>query len=222
VERPALASAFPTVKGHPVVVGGCRRERRFNAADAGQFGIMGRPTRGSSSTRKTRASACSPSAKRSTRQRVEPRRGPDSQTLPINFIGNVEGRDLYTGRADVIVCDGFIGNVALKVSEGMVDVIKHMLQESLEATLSRENRVPDWPVPPSRISENGSTIPNTGARRLLGVKEWFIICHAVQTTNAIRNAIRVACESASEHVNDRIAAALVRPQTRDGLATASA
>ena len=60
------------------------------------------------------------------------------KSLPINFIGNVEGRDIYSGKADVIVCDGFIGNVALKVSEGLVDMIKSMLQESLEATITRK------------------------------------------------------------------------------------
>src|SRR6202011_803642 len=58
------------------------------------------------------------------------------KSLPINFIGNVEGRDIYTGKADVVVCDGFIGNVALKVSEGLVDMIKKMLQESLQATIT--------------------------------------------------------------------------------------
>ena len=60
------------------------------------------------------------------------------KSLPINFIGNVEGRDIYTGDTDVIVCDGFIGNVALKVSEGLVDMIRKMLQESLQATITRK------------------------------------------------------------------------------------
>src|SRR4029079_15038233 len=56
--------------------------------------------------------------------------------LNLNFIGNVEGRDIYGGNVDVVVCDGFIGNVALKVSEGLVDMVKHLLRESLEATIS--------------------------------------------------------------------------------------
>src|SRR5688572_20060667 len=60
------------------------------------------------------------------------------KSLSLRFRGNVEGRDLFTGKADVIVCDGFIGNVALKVREGIVDVIKQMLHDSLEATLTRK------------------------------------------------------------------------------------
>ena len=58
------------------------------------------------------------------------------KNLRINFIGNVEGRDVYAGNVDVIVCDGFTGNVALKVSEGLVDMFKKLLRESLEATIS--------------------------------------------------------------------------------------
>src|SRR5207253_9922932 len=60
------------------------------------------------------------------------------KSMPINFIGNVEGRDIYSGKVDVVVCDGFIGNVALKVSEGLVDMTKNMLQESLKATITRK------------------------------------------------------------------------------------
>ncbi len=60
------------------------------------------------------------------------------KALPIHFIGNVEGRDIYTGETDVIVCDGFIGNVALKVSEGLVEMVYKMLRESLEATITRK------------------------------------------------------------------------------------
>ncbi len=87
------------------------------------------------------------------------------KTLPINFIGNVEGRDLYSGKADVIVCDGFIGNVALKVSEGLVDVIKQMLQESLRGHHHAEDRLRALPGRLQRISRSAWTIPSTAARR---------------------------------------------------------
>ena len=60
------------------------------------------------------------------------------KALPINFIGNVEGRDLYNGKADVIVCDGFVGNVALKVSEGLVSTVRAMMKESLQETITRQ------------------------------------------------------------------------------------
>jgi phosphate acyltransferase len=126
------------------------------------------------------------------------------RTLPLNYIGNVEGRDLYTGHADVIVCDGFIGNVALKVSEGMVDIIKHMLKESLEATITRKM---GYLLSRSAYRDFRKRVDYSeyGGAPLLGVKGSVIICHGRSNDNAIRNAIRVATESASEHVNDRIA-----------------
>src|SRR5205807_6377005 len=58
--------------------------------------------------------------------------------LPLNFVGNVEGRDLYNGRVDVIVCDGFVGNVALKISEGLVEAVRILLKESLRSTITSQ------------------------------------------------------------------------------------
>src|SRR5258708_39148248 len=58
--------------------------------------------------------------------------------LPLNFVGNVEGRDLYTGQVDVIVADGFVGNVALKISEGVANLVRTALKESLKATITRQ------------------------------------------------------------------------------------
>ena len=58
--------------------------------------------------------------------------------LPINFIGNVEGRDLYNGHVDVIVADGFVGNVALKTSEGVARLVRTVLKETLKATITRQ------------------------------------------------------------------------------------
>ena len=76
-----------------------------------------------------------------------------AEVLPINFVGNVEGRDLYNGNADVIICDGFVGNVALKVSEGVAQTVRYMLRESL--------KVDD--CLPGRI--------DSGAQRLQGLQE---------------------------------------------------
>src|SRR5260221_13197774 len=58
--------------------------------------------------------------------------------LPLNFVGNVEGRDLYNGSVNVIVCDGFVGNVALKISEGLVEAVRHLLRESLTSTITSQ------------------------------------------------------------------------------------
>jgi glycerol-3-phosphate acyltransferase PlsX len=125
------------------------------------------------------------------------------KALPLNFIGNVEGRDLYTGKADVIVCDGFIGNVALKVSEGIVDVIKQMLHESLEATITRKM---GYLLSRTAYADFKKRVDYSeyGGAPLLGVKGVCIICHGRSNSNAIKNAIRVAAEFAGGKINQRI------------------
>jgi glycerol-3-phosphate acyltransferase PlsX len=121
----------------------------------------------------------------------------------LHFIGNVEGRDLFTGNADVIVCDGFIGNVALKVSEGIVDVIKQMLQESLKATITRQI---GYVLSRSAFHEFKKRVDYSefGGAPLLGVKGVCIICHGRSNANAIKNAIRVASEFAGGRINQKI------------------
>jgi glycerol-3-phosphate acyltransferase PlsX len=125
------------------------------------------------------------------------------KTLNLNFIGNVEGRDLYTGAADVIVCDGFIGNVALKVSEGIVDVIKQMLHESLKATVTRQI---GYVLSRAAFQEFKKRVDYSefGGAPLLGVRGVCIICHGRSNPNAMKNAIRVAAEFAGADINRRI------------------
>ena len=129
------------------------------------------------------------------------------KALPIHFIGNVEGRDIYTGKTDVIVCDGFIGNVALKVSEGLVDMIYQMLRESLEATITRKI---GYVLSRTAFHDFKKRVDYSeyGGAPLLGVKGVCIICHGRSNANAIKNAIRVAAEFADGKVNERIEAEL--------------
>jgi glycerol-3-phosphate acyltransferase PlsX len=120
--------------------------------------------------------------------------------LPLNFLGNVEGRDLYNGNVDVIVCDGFIGNVALKVSEGLVLTIRTMLRESLQATLTRQigalltRRAFDDFKHRLDYSEYGGA-------PLLGVRGVCIVAHGSSSAKAMKNAIRVAAETAQGGIN---------------------
>jgi len=123
--------------------------------------------------------------------------------LSLNFIGNVEGRDIYGGNVDVIVCDGFIGNVALKVSEGLVDMVKHLLQESLEATITRKL---GYVLSRAAFKDFKKRVDYSeyGGAPLLGVRGVCIICHGRSNANAIKNAIRVAAEFSAGQVNQRI------------------
>src|ERR1035438_7539953 len=125
------------------------------------------------------------------------------KVMDLHFIGNVEGRDLFTGSADVIVCDGFVGNVALKVSEGLVEMIRVLLRESLEATVTRKI---GYALSRSAYKDFRKRVDYTeiGGAPLLGVKGVCIICHGRSDANSIKNAIRVAAEFASSGVNQRI------------------
>jgi glycerol-3-phosphate acyltransferase PlsX len=221
VERPALASAFPTVKGLPVVVVDVGANVDCSPQMLEQFAIMGEIySRLVYHTQSPRVGILSIGEEEHKGNDLTRAAAQLLKLNPFNFIGNVEGRDLYTGRADVIVCDGFIGNVALKVSEGMVDVFRHMLQESLSATLTRKL---GYLLSRAAYKDFKKRVDYSeyGGAPLLGVKGVVIICHGRSNDNAIRNAIRVACESASEHVNDRIAAEIVRSRAQDGLATSA-
>ena len=221
VERPALASAFPTVKGRPVVVVDVGANVDCSPQMLVQFGIMGEIySRLVYHTQTPRVGILSIGEEEHKGNELTRAAAELLKLIPFNFIGNVEGRDLYTGHADVIVCDGFIGNVALKVSEGMVDVFKHMLQESLAATLTRKI---GYLLSRAAYQDFKKRVDYSeyGGAPLLGVKGVVIICHGRSNDNAIRNAIRVACESASVHVNDRIAAEIVRSRAQDGLATSA-
>ena len=205
VDRPALASAFPTLKGKPTIMVDVGANVDCSPRMLAQFAVMGDIySRLIFHTEDPKVGILSIGEEEHKGNDLTRTASLLMKSLPITFIGNVEGRDLYTGKADVIVCDGFIGNVALKVSEGMVEVIKHMLQESLEATITRKI---GYVLSRAAYKDFKKRVDYSeyGGAPLLGVKGICIISHGRSNDNAIRNAIRVATEFASEHVNDRIA-----------------
>src|SRR6267142_2563919 len=124
--------------------------------------------------------------------------------LPLNFVGNVEGRDLYNGEVDVIVADGFVGNVALKTSEGVARLVRAVLKETLKTTITRQV---GYLLSRSAFADFKKRLDHTeyGGAPLLGVKGVCIITHGSSNTNAIKNAIRVASEFAEGQVNETIA-----------------
>ena len=121
----------------------------------------------------------------------------------LNFIGNIEGRDIYAGTADIILCDGFVGNMILKVSESVVDTIMKLLKKEIRANV---------------IATVGAALASTafnglkkkmdyseyGGAPLLGVDGRCIISHGSSTPKAIKNAIKVAGEFMTLGVNNHI------------------
>ncbi len=205
VDRPALAGLFPTMKGQPVVVVDVGANVDCSARQLAQFAVM--------------AEIYSRMIVKRERPKVgilsigeEEHKGNDLtrsvagllRTLDVNFIGNIEGRDIYSGDVDVIVCDGFVGNVALKVSEGVVEMVRHLLRDSLEATITGKI---GYALAKKAFSAFKTRLDYSeyGGAPLLGVRGVCIICHGRSNANAIRNAIRVAKESCEGQVNQLIA-----------------
>lgn len=114
------------------------------------------------------------------------------QEQAINFIGNVEGRDLNTGAVDVVVCDGFVGNVVLKVAEGLAKAIMTLLKEAIlsNGLLSKIGALLIKPA--LRKMKKKLDPAEYGGALLLGVKAPFIICHGSSKAKAIKNAVGIA------------------------------
>lgn len=121
----------------------------------------------------------------------------------LNFVGNVEGRDIFNGKVDVIVSDGFVGNVVLKVSESIAEVIGQMIKKNLKknyftmmgALLTKSA---------FKALKKEVDYAEYGGTPLLGIKGTCIICHGSSNPKAIKNAIRVAVESVQKKINQHI------------------
>ena len=212
VDRPALAAAFPTFKGTPVVVVDVGANVDCTPNMLAQFAIMGDIySRVIFHTGRPRVGLLSIGEEEHKGNDLTRAATPLLKALPIHFIGNVEGRDIYAGDTDVIVCDGFIGNVALKVSEGLVEMVYQMLRESLEATITRKI---GSLLARAAFKEFKKRVDYSeyGGAPLLGVKGVCIITHGRPNANAIKNAIRVAAEFAEGNINEQIEAELAHTQ----------
>jgi glycerol-3-phosphate acyltransferase PlsX len=125
----------------------------------------------------------------------------NSSALRDRFVGNVEGRDIHTSAADVVVCDGFVGNVVLKYSEGVFAFLMKIVHEELVKPLQaeRERAEQSWRALAARYDYS-----TYGGAPLLGIDGACIICHGSSGDRAIKNALSVAARYAKAHVNDII------------------
>ncbi len=204
VDRPALSGLFPSLKGTPVVVVDVGANVDCSPSMLAQFAVMGEIySRIVLHLKSPRVGLLSIGEEELKGNELTRAATPLLKNLGINFIGNVEGRDIYTGKTDVIVCDGFIGNVALKVSEGVVDIMQHMLQESLAATITRKI---GYVLSKAAYRDFKKRVDYSeyGGAPLLGVKGVCIVCHGRSNANAIKNAIRVAAEFSRGQINHLI------------------
>src|SRR5437588_261414 len=122
---------------------------------------------------------------------------------PLAFIGNVEARDVYSGNADVIVCDGFTGNVALKISEGLVDVVESLLSDELSSTITM--RVGSLLTRRAlRRFKRRVDYSEYGGAPLLGLAGVTIVGHGRSSAKAVRNAVALGYWFASQRFIERV------------------
>jgi glycerol-3-phosphate acyltransferase PlsX len=131
------------------------------------------------------------------------------QLSTVNFIGNVEGRDIPKGTVDVVVCDGFVGNVVLKFGEGLASAILRLVKESIKASGFLTKMASILILPALNGLKKKLDYAEYGGAPLLGVNGGFIICHGSSRAKAIKNAIRVAKEFTEQkvvaHIRENIA-----------------
>ena len=212
VDRPALAATIPTRSSPAVLLDAgasvdCRPQHLLQFAVMG--GVYARVALGVARPRVGLLSIGEEANKGNELTRDAHRL---LKQAPVNFVGNIEGREIYSGVADVIVCDGFTGNIVLKTSEGLVAAVESLLGDELQGTFSsqvgyllsrrafrRFRRRVDY-------SEYGGAL-------LLGVAGLAVVCHGRSSAKAIRNAIAMAYRFAASdfiyRVEREIAAAAV-------------
>jgi glycerol-3-phosphate acyltransferase PlsX len=209
VDRPALATIIPTRRTPAVLLDagatvGCRPPHLV------QFAVMGsayaRVALGLASPRVGLLSVGEEETKGNDLTREAHQLLKDA---PVHFIGNVEGRDVYAGVADVIVCDGFTGNVALKVSEGLVEAVEMLLHDELAATfggrvgyvLSRQA---------FRRFRRRVDYSEFGGAPLVGLNRLCLVGHGRSSSKAVANAVTMAARAVREDLLGRLASGVAQ------------
>jgi glycerol-3-phosphate acyltransferase PlsX len=203
VRRPAIATFVPTPSGGAIILDvGANSD--CIPADLLQFGIMGhiyaRILLGRTDPKVGLLNIGEESSKGN---KLVQSSYPLLAESGLNFVGNVEGRDIFAGDADVVVCDGFVGNVVLKFSESVIHLISTLIRDQIGDDL--RNRLGALLMKPVfRSLSQQLDYAEYGGAPLLGVDGVVVIAHGSSTPKAIKNAILVAVRSARERINDYI------------------
>jgi glycerol-3-phosphate acyltransferase PlsX len=203
VDRPALATIIPTRRRPAVLLDSgatveCRPQHLV------QFAVMGAAyARVALGCASPRVGLLSVGAEESKGNELTRDAHQLLKTAPVHFVGNVEGRDVFAGEADVIVCDGFTGNVTLKISEGLVETVERLLHDELSATfgtrvgylLSRQA---------FRRFRKRMDASEYGGAPLVGLNGLCIVGHGRSSAKAVRNGVAMAAKFADEGLLEKL------------------
>lgn len=203
VERPAIATSLPTLTGEAIMLDvGANVDCTANHLE--QFALMGNEY-GKHLLGKPnpRVGLLSIGEEDSKGNEVTKEAFKLLKASSMNFVGNVEGRDVYSGIADIVVCDGFIWNVALKISEGVAEMIKRLLLKEISGHFLGRLAYPLIAGPLANLKRK-IDYAEFGGAPLLGVNGVTMICHGRSSAKAIKNAIRRAKGMAEGGVRELI------------------
>jgi len=202
--RPAIAAWMPTLKDPVVMIDvganvDCKPRHLF------QFAIMGSVFWRSITGKDTPRIGLLSIGEEDTKGNLQVKKAYDLlESSSLNFLGNVEGRDVFKGDVDVIVCDGFVGNICLKLSEGLAESVMAMLKTEIESSL---------------LATMGYTLARSAFKRfkkkvdyaeyggapLLGINGVGVICHGRSGSKAIKNAVKMADALIQAHLPQQLA-----------------
>lgn len=205
VDRPALAALIPTKANKPVLLLDVGANSECKPHHLAQFAVMGDAySRAVLGTVKPSVGLMSIGEEEAKGNDLTKEAFPLLKQLSnINFVGNVEGRDVFAGMVDVIVTDGFTGNVMLKLSEGLTEAVLAMLKRELTATaVTKAGAV--LAKPAFRSIKKRLDYTEYGGAPLLGVRQIVVIGHGRSNARAIRNAIRSVKEFSENRAGERI------------------
>jgi len=199
ISRPGLASAFPTLK-QPVVMMDIGANVDCKPLHLFQFAVMATAFSKIKGVDNPRVGLLTIGEETGKGNSLIKETYPLLEKSSLNFVGNVEGRDIYQGDIDVIVCDGFVGNICLKVSEGLAEAAMMMLRDEI---------VKSWLAKIGYLLARSAfksfrkrvDYAEYGGAPLLGIDGVGIICHGKSTSHAIKNAIIEAGKMAEGNIN---------------------
>lgn len=199
IDRPAIAGMLPSEKGFTVLLDiganvDCKPQNLL------QFGVMGHLyAKRVLGVADPRVGLLSNGEEETKGSEVTLAAYPLLQNAGINFVGNVEGRDIFRGTVDVVVCDGFIGNIVLKSAEGIAGALYKTLREEINRSwMAKIGFI--MAVKALLRFKKRIDYDEYGGAPLLGVNGISIVCHGSSSAKAVKNGIRVAMESVDNHL----------------------
>jgi len=223
VDRPALAALIPTKTGRPVLLLDVGANSECKPHHLAQFAIMGEAySRSVLGTVKPSVGLMSIGEEEAKGNDLTKEAFPLLRRLSsINFVGNVEGRDVFAGMVDVIVTDGFTGNVMLKLSEGLTEAMLSMIKRELSVSaMTKAGAV--LVKPAFRNIKKRLDYSEYGGAPLLGVNKIVVIGHGRSNARAIRNAIKSVKEFSENRAGERIELGIAESNEMQAVAIASA